>query len=928
MSAAFSAVSASNVYSSLITQILELENRPKIQHTNRLERLQARQTALSDVDSKLSSLYALLQQYTDPLANPFSAKRISLEDTSYFNANAGDEAEIGYHTLQVQQLASADARVSETLTSTGTTLSSFFAANGTQSFTIGVSSPTSADPDNRETISVSINPLGSSDEEIIGEISTAINSAMTSAYNAGTISSNERATASVVNQTSSTTRLVVRSPQTGYSNRLTFSDSVDGLLSLLGVNDNVVVGSPAAAATTANLVGNTISGPFVIDGSNNALSIDVNGGTVNATLTSGTYNTLDELAAEVETQIGPDVSVSVSGSALQIETTSTGSSASLENISGNALSILGLTSPATSATLTGLDVSGPFVIDGSNNSLDVDINGVTVNATLSSGTYNTLADLAAEVGTQLGPDVSVGLSGNALQITTAATGSSAVLANLGGTSLTLLGLATAPESASLVGAALSGPIVIDSSNKEFDLNLDGSPITATLSEGVYATVADLAAELESQIGAADISVTVENDALKLETTATGTGASLQITGGTALDALGLSDYANPASVTGSQISGPIAITSFNDRLRMTVGGNVFSVDLTTGIYWNVEDLAAEIELQIGSEYITASVDNGTITLETVKTGTDASIQITGGDGLNALGFSVMGVPNTGSAQSAITGTDGTAVAITNGIDEPALSGVTGSDPVASVSSDAGGMLNDVGTSQEDSELSSAIVLDGITFYRDENLITDVLDGINLTLAETSATAIGFGITADDGYASGQVTDFIEEYNEVLTLIKVDRLSNETTGRTGVHTSDSIYSQLRLNLRSDLAEQIAAFSDVGLSIQSDGSIALSDEAAFANAYNEDPDAVAELFIGDDGVFASMKERIEQFIGLDGIISNSQRIIETQVRHTNDRISSFDKTIARRESELHLQFGRLQAAQELFSHQRSMLESFYS
>ncbi len=123
------------------------------------------------------------------------------------------------------------------------------------------------------------------------------------------------------------------------------------------------------AATQASVTStNAVASSTVIDSSNNALSLKIDGkasGTI--TLASGTYSQ-QALATELQTDInaavaanGGSVTVSVSNNNLQITSNSYGASSGVTSLSGSALTALGYTGTETS---TGTDVQGSFVVNG------------------------------------------------------------------------------------------------------------------------------------------------------------------------------------------------------------------------------------------------------------------------------------------------------------------------------------------------------------------------------------------------------------------------------------------------------------------------------------------------------------------------------------------------------------------------------------
>lgn len=262
--------SANDPYERLIAQTIQLERRPQLELKQKRGEEKRLKAVLDDFDSRLSTLYGQLEGLTDPVANPFEGRSAELaSETSAFSVSADDTAGLGTHTLKVDRLASADGRFSKQYAASGTALRGFFDANGAQTFSIGVASPTDADPDARSQISVTVDPTGTTDAEIMDEIRSAINDAMDTAVENETITSGERASASVVRETSDTARLSVRSGSTGYAGRLTFTDSANGLLNQLEVTaDQVAAGTSGGQVTDVGTgeQDSALNSKFVLDG--------------------------------------------------------------------------------------------------------------------------------------------------------------------------------------------------------------------------------------------------------------------------------------------------------------------------------------------------------------------------------------------------------------------------------------------------------------------------------------------------------------------------------------------------------------------------------------------------------------------------------------------------------------------------------------
>lgn len=223
----------------LIQSILQFEAQPRFALEDRKRDINLKSAVLTDLDSKLSTLHSLSKRLTDQITDHFSSKAASSSDKNIFTASVTTTALAGNHDVFIERLASSDTRVSKQYDESGTDLRTFFDANGSQVFQIDVGHPTSTDSTNRETISVTINPTGSTNDDILDEIATAINDAMSAAVTAGTITNDEKIAASVVHEESGKSRLIFRSEKSGFTYRMGMTDSANSLLATLEINSSV-----------------------------------------------------------------------------------------------------------------------------------------------------------------------------------------------------------------------------------------------------------------------------------------------------------------------------------------------------------------------------------------------------------------------------------------------------------------------------------------------------------------------------------------------------------------------------------------------------------------------------------------------------------------------------------------------------------------
>lgn len=301
-------VGLNSQYRQLIQATLQIERQPKLELQNQRKQKNDTKSVVSDLDSRLSSLQSQLSTLTDTVSSPFEGRSASAEEgTEAFSVSADKSASTGSYSLAVDRRASADGRVSQTYNAGGTGLRTFFDNNGSQTFSVEVATPTDDNPDARTAIDVTVDPDGTTNKEILGDIQSAVDSALQSAVDDGTISSDQRPNASVLNPTSDTTRLSLRSTQTGYQGRLGFTDSANGLLAELQVNADQLADNTQGGEITevgADEGSSKLTSQFELNGltftrNSNEITDAVDGVTINLEEATGTPSSF-EVAADEE----------------------------------------------------------------------------------------------------------------------------------------------------------------------------------------------------------------------------------------------------------------------------------------------------------------------------------------------------------------------------------------------------------------------------------------------------------------------------------------------------------------------------------------------------------------------------------------------------------------------------------------------------
>lgn len=155
-------------------------------------------------------------------------------------------------------------------------------------------------------------------------------------------------------------------------------------------------------------------------------------------------------------------------------------------------------------------------------------------------------------------------------------------------------------------------------------------------------------------------------------------------------------------------------------------------------------------------------------------------------------------------------------------------------------------------------LPSIVTVDGATVTRDTNELTDVIEGVSLSLSGVTDGASTLTITTDSSAVKTAITDFVDAYN-ALKQYMLDQSAVSSDGgkdEDAVLFADSVMRMLDstlqtlINAGSDAAsDDITMFSDMGITWTSNGLLEISDETALNNAILSNLDALEGFFETD-------------------------------------------------------------------------------
>ncbi len=306
------------------------------------------------------------------------------------------------------------------------------------------------------------------------------------------------------------------------------------------------------------------------------------------------------------------------------------------------------------------------------------------------------------------------------------------------------------------------------------------------------------------------------------------------------------------------------------------------------------------------------------------TSTDISFAVTAGqsnsDVLANIASAINASTTAGLTASVVADTTGTSRLVFT-------SKQTGSAQAVSMSDQTGTVLNSIGLSagviagrtasttttggflhSSTALLDAKFKVNGIDITRGSNTVTDVLSGVTLELKGVQLatdTPVTLKVSTDKTKVKASIEDFIKKYNEALEFLNSKTSVNSDKKTREILASDQVFKGLKLNMRSLMSSGVstiqtgnpALLSEIGIKVASDGTLSISDSAAFENALAADVRKVSDLFNSSNGLAGRLSTLVEQFTSTGGQLdiaqdgtNNQLTNVKSALTRTNAQIDS--------------------------------------
>ncbi len=368
--------------------------------------------------------------------------------------------------------------------------------------------------------------------------------------------------------------------------------------------------------------------------------------------------------------------------------------------------------------------------------------------------------------------------------------------------------------------ALAPSTVISAgANDTIDLEIDGVARTLTLAAGTY-SASSLVDAVQTAVDATGGGATAALDGtgrLRLTTTHEGSAATVQVSGGLALAALGMSVDATAIAGTDGKVQ---------------IGTNPVATVTSAGI-------GGTVAVSTGTGDLTFDVSGG------LRAGSSTVAVVSTGDrSLSSVAAALNGA-NVGATASAVKVSDGNWLLQVNS----KSTGVNGTVALdEGIFSGLGGMIQT--SAAQDAQITIGSGPGAYSVTSGSNTFSEVMPGVSLSVLAESASQVNVSVGLNEGATADTVNSLVTSINSVLAELNLQTKFDPKTRRASPLSADAGIRRLAEELRGAVTALVGSAatglaSTVGINVQRDGLLKF-DRAVFAAALANDPTAVERVF----------------------------------------------------------------------------------
>lgn len=209
------------------------------------------------------------------------------------------------------------------------------------------------------------------------------------------------------------------------------------------------------------------------------------------------------------------------------------------------------------------------------------------------------------------------------------------------------------------------------------------------------------------------------------------------------------------------------------------------------------------------------------------------------------------------------------------------------------------------TSIQDAQ-DSEFKYNGITITRSENNVSDLINGVTLTLKTEGETA-NVDIKQDSAAVATEMQLLVDSYNALQANIRDSTTSDTEAGTMGVFNGNAFINGISRDINSILVSTDTnnnSFVNYGIDLNRDGVMSF-DQSTFDDKFSEDPTGIEQFFAGGidtdtgnniTGLFETLNDKLNEYTKFGGLFDNFEvglkKSTESVTQERTDAVARLD------------------------------------
>lgn len=326
----------------------------------------------------------------------------------------------------------------------------------------------------------------------------------------------------------------------------------------------------------------------------------------------------------------------------------------------------------------------------------------------------------------------------------------------------------------------------------------------------------------------------------------------------------------------------------------------------------VNFLAAAAKAQ-SAAFATDAVRGGTLDLSV--NGTSYAVTIGDGDSLATVAQSInqLGAP----VRASVLTTNGASYLSLTNQDTGFTIGQPASSALTITETTTGTLGQALGLALTQQAANATVTVDGLSFERTSNTMTDVLPGVTLNLSATTTSSSDLVLSTDTTATQTNLQKFVDAYNALMTPVRrhlnVQTTDDTTKTLAGEQSVRQLQSAMQGLVSGVLTTNplIRTLADVGIKTGNDGTLSI-DAERLGKAMTTDAQAVNSLFqTATTGLSDAVKTLSDRFTNsTDGVFTSRTHSLEKQVKNLDTTIANLQLRVDGYRKRLVAQFAAME------------------